>query len=297
MVAALEALLDGVIDYAGLYPPAKLDMSAAVAEYLQHLAGEEQILVNRFICPISGLGEFSEAFRALDSDAAFEISGIGTGGADLESFKKNVEADRLAIEKFENELDGQITVEGIELKIPDAPIEKIIKALNPIGDFELYVESPMDQGLSDRLHAIADAEIAGAKARTGGLDKSSFPTSRLLADFIKECLDLTLPFKLTAGLHHPIRMEDAATGGTMHGFLNVLVASALTEQNELARNEIATILEERNARMFEFDAEGLGWRGHRASIEAIDSMRTLFVGFGSCSVIEPRDDLMRLGLW
>lgn len=297
MVAALESLLDGVIDYAGLYPPAKLDMAAAVREYLDHLAGDESILVNRFICPTNRLSEFQEAFRAYESDAAFELSVIATGGADIEALKRGIDQDRRAIEDFENALDGQLAVESIELKIPDAPIDKIIRTLNPIADFELYLESPLDDGLHDRLHAIADAEIAGAKARTGGLERSAFPTSKALADFLKECLDLGLPFKLTAGLHHPVRVDDPSTGGVMHGFLNVLVASALAEEHQLSRNEIAAILEERNARKFEFDAEQISYNGNHAGMDAIDSMRTLFVGFGSCSVREPEEDLMKLGLW
>jgi len=297
MVASLEALLDGVIDYAGLFPPAKLDMEPALREYLAHLAGEEQILVNRFICPIGRLGEFSEALRALETDAAFEISAIGTGGDDATSLKRSIEEDRMAIENFENELDGQVTVESIELKIPDAPIDKVLKSLNPIADFELYLESPLDGGLPDRLHAIADSELAGAKARTGGLDRQSFPPSRVVADFIKECLDLNLPFKLTAGLHHPFRVDDPSTGGVMHGFLNVLVGAALAESNDLSRADFTSLLEERNPRMFEFDEEGLAWKGRRAGLESIDSLRTLFVGFGSCSVKEPMDDLLRLGLW
>jgi len=297
MVASLDALLDGVIDYAGLFPPAKLDMGPAVEEYLDHLEGDEQVLVNRFICPVARLSEFSEALQASGSDVAFELTAIGTGGGDVEAFKKACAEDREAIERFEAGLDGQVTVESIERKIPDAPIDRIAKAAGPLAEFELYFESPFDAGLSDRLHALADLEIAGAKARTGGLDKAAFPAPAVLAGFIKECLDLNVPFKLTAGLHHPFRTNDPATGGVMHGFLNVLVGAALVEAAELSRKELTTILEERNPRAFEFDAEGLAWRSQRASIEAIDSMRTLLVGFGSCSVKEPVDDLLRLGLW
>lgn len=297
MVGSLEALLDGVIDYAGLFPPAKLDMEPALREYLAHLEGEEQILVNRFICPMSRLSEFRDSLRAIGTDAAFEISAIGTGGGDLEAFKKAVEEDRHAIEKFEEEMDGQVTVESIELRIPDAPIGKILKSLNPIADFELYLESPLDDGLNDRLHAIADSELSGAKARTGGVERSAFPNTRTVANFIKECLDLNLPFKLTAGLHHPVRVDDPVTGGVMHGFLNVLVGTALTEENDLSRAELAALLEERNVRIFEFDDDSIAWKGHRAGLETIDTIRSLFVGFGSCSVQEPMDDLKRLGLW
>src|SRR5262249_31795117 len=56
--ASLRALLTGLVDYAGLFPPAKLDMARAVAKYAQHRAGPHAYAISRFICPVSRLGEF-----------------------------------------------------------------------------------------------------------------------------------------------------------------------------------------------------------------------------------------------
>lgn len=297
MIGSLGALLDGVIDYAGLFPPAKLDMNDAVREYLRHLDSDEHVLVSRFICPVGRLNEFAETLRATGTELGFEMSVIGSGGTDLDSFKKGCEADREAIDRFETALDGQVSVESIEVRVPDAPIDKIARAASAITDFELYFELPWDDAMNDRLHTLADLEIACAKARTGGLEKSAFPSPSALAGFIKECMDVNVPFKLTAGLHHPMRIDDPTTGGVMHGFLNVLVGAALVEELELSRKELASVLEERNPRVFEFQDDAIFWKGQRVSVDSIDNMRTLFVGFGSCSVTEPMDDLKRLGLW
>ena len=79
------------------------------------------------------------------------------------------------------------------------------------------------------------------KFRTGGLAAELFPTPVELAAVICACRDRDLPFKLTAGLHHAVRHTDPETGFTHHGFLNVLVATALAvEDGEVA--EVAEAL-------------------------------------------------------
>ena len=47
--------MDGLIDYAGLFPPAKLPLNEAISEYISHLKDEEKWMLGRFIIPISKL--------------------------------------------------------------------------------------------------------------------------------------------------------------------------------------------------------------------------------------------------
>lgn len=286
MDAALEALLDGVIDFAGLFPPAALPMADAVDEYLDHIDGEEALLVNRFVCPASRLAELSEN---LDTDAEFSVTVIGSGLDQLDQ-------DRGAMNAFAEQWGEQVVIEGYETRPHGDPVATL-RAIRPITNLDCYVEVPLDNTLNTWLEELAKSELVAAKLRTGGLTKESFPSTEQLANFIGECLDLNLAFKLTAGLHHPVRHLDPTTGGMMHGFLNVLVATALAEQHDLSRREIARILDERDARAFEVTPTEVGWRGEMAGLPAIDSMRTLFAGFGSCSVTEPVEDLRALGLW
>ena len=82
----------------------------------------------------------------------------------------------------------------------------------------------------------------------------------------------------------------------MHGFLNVLSATALLEPNDLSRQEMETILECEDPAQFVFDDEGLKFREWTADLDDIDSARDLFIGFGSCSIEEPLSDLKALGL-
>ena len=64
------ALLSGLVDYAGLFPPASLDMPSAVRNYDAYRRGPHAWMLGRLIVPASRLGEF-EAVRA----------GLAVGGA------------------------------------------------------------------------------------------------------------------------------------------------------------------------------------------------------------------------
>lgn len=289
MDPALETLLDGAIDYAGLFPPAKLDMEPAVREYLAHLNGPESLLVNRFVCPASRLRELGDVLGRVDPDEQFGITVIGSG-VDV------VENDLEAMRAFSQRFGEDFEIEGFEVKA-NRDIAGSVRAIQRLANLDLFLEVPLDANTTDALHIIAGSESASAKARTGGLDPDAFPPPALLANFLRECLDLNLPFKLTAGLHHPIRRRDPATGGVMHGFLNVLIALALAEEHDLTRAEITAILEEESARNFVVEPSEVGHRDMRAGLDAIDAVRTLFAGFGSCSVSEPVQDLRDLGLW
>jgi len=105
-----------------------------------------------------------------------------------------------------------------------------------------------------------------------------------------------VPLKFTAGLHHPLRRPDPATGATMHGFVNVFAAAALGRLHGLDVGTLTEIVSDAAAGSFAFDADGLRWRDLRAPTAVLEeTRRAVAVSFGSCSFDEPRDDLRALG--
>ena len=136
-----------------------------------------------------------------------------------------------------------------------------------------------------------------AKLRTGGVTADLIPGADEVARFLEACARAGVPFKATAGLHHPFRSRRRLTyapdspEAVMHGFLNVFLAAALAAEGVPA-GELADLLREEDPAAFRFGAEGAAWRGRsiaRARLEAV--RRELAVGFGSCSFEEPRQDL------
>src|SRR5688500_19546105 len=93
MHASLARLLHGAIDYAGLFPPAKLNMRDAVDEYVDLVSSEDSWIVSRFICPASRLMELERELARAEIPDCVPLAVVGTGGADIRSFQSGLESD------------------------------------------------------------------------------------------------------------------------------------------------------------------------------------------------------------
>jgi hypothetical protein len=148
-------------------------------------------------------------------------------------------------------------------------------ASDTVSQAEVYVERPIGD-----LAWLGELDGRRAKVRCGG---KSTPSVDELATFIRRCRELGIAFKATAGLHHAVRR------GGEHGFLNLLAASVLGFEE--------AVLADEDPAAFRLTPERFSWRGQGRGPEEIARVRReLFVGFGSCSVQEPVDDLTAMGV-
>ena len=295
----VRALLEGLIDYAGLFPPAKLDMRPAVENYAAYLAGADAWALGRFVVPLSRLDELEGAASSLlprtPETAPWRLSVLG--GSDP---AHDAEAIFAFNERHAHNAAGRAVIDMLEAKASD--IDSLTRVARSVpGGVEAYVEVPITGDAADLLAALA-ALGARAKVRTGGVTPEAFPAPRELARFIRLAADQGVPFKATAGLHHPIRAEYPLTyeagsaRGTMYGYLNVFLAAAFAQEG-LSIAEIEEVLEERDPSAFAFEDAGVRWRGRFAGGESIAALRTrVALSFGSCSFTEPVGELRALGL-
>ena len=130
----------------------------------------------------------------------------------------------------------------------------------------------------------------------------AIPDPAALARFLVACARAGVPFKATAGLHHPVRAEQPLTYGKdapsamMHGFLNVFAAAALARAGAAAA-DVESVLREQTPHAFRFEPDGLRWREHLLPTGTLaESRRSFASSFGSCSFAEPVADLRALGV-
>lgn len=292
MTPTLATVLDGLFDYAGLFPPAALPMEEAFQEYVRHVGNpDEAWVVDCFVCPVAWLPELLKL--PARRTEPIDVTVLGTSIEGLRQDERGVEA-------FLEAAAGRFSVASYEVKIgPTVPDVGALRKLGRSELFELvYLEVPWSEAMEDSLVAIAecDQDRLCAKARTGGLEPAAFPSSDALAAFLKACNDLDLAYKLTAGLHHPIRRFDDGLQAWMHGFLNVAAAGALGFEHDLTRSEMATILEITEREALSFGETTLRVGSWEIGVDGLDDYRGLFLAIGSCSIREPLDDLDALGL-
>jgi hypothetical protein len=316
MVAGLRALLAGVIDYAGLFPPASLPLEQAFANYIRYRQSSDSWMLGRFVCPAARLPELRPLVAALDPKTGLiPLTVLGQGGKALRDFVAVVCGDLKQMLTFRQECGGHASIEVLDLRLPNEFAEpermKDLRSLLPGPRAVLRKEGlsleatffEIDSGSDwrDRLDLLvrtlneANGQL-GFKLRCGGQTAAAFPSAEDVAFAITACRESQVPLKFTAGLHHPHRHFDASVQTTMHGFLNVFGAAVLAHAHCFDRNQLQTILLDEQPSNFHFSEDGFQWRDQHATVVQIEAARRYVVSFGSCSFDEPVADLHRLGL-
>jgi len=288
---ALHILLASLVDYAGLFPPASLEMKHAVANFARYREGEYAWMLGRFIVPAARLSEFEAVLPGARRGAGWHISAL-IGPDAVEEIK--------AITDFNRRHTGSAAVDSIETKVNTLKEIEHARAIVP-DSLLTYFEIPGDVDPRPFLSAV-HAVRARAKIRTGGLKPDMFPSSEQVVRFLLACVDARVPFKATAGLHHPVRCvrpltyDKDAPKGTMHGFLNVFMTAAFALAG-MPEPQLMEVLDESDPAAFKFDAKGANWREQRLdNTHLLECRAGLAMSFGSCSVEEPIDDLRSMNL-
>lgn len=296
-----SALLRDLIDYAGLFPPASLNMVSAVTGYDEYLQSEWKWVLGRFIVPVARLEEFKEALAGLET---LKTRNGFTNWRLSALLGAEVVDDMARVRTFNTrEADSRSArrsaIESLEMKVSTPDEIKQVSGIAPAG-IKVYLELPP----SGRDECIAMIAKCGhrAKIRTGGETADKFPAPERVVEFIRLCAAAKVPFKATAGLHHPLRSVHRLTdqtdspSGIMHGFLNVFLAACFVWSG-MDSTLAAELLQEQSAGAFRFDEDHVDWRGHRLDVREIVAARRKFaVSFGSCSFTEPIGDLRALNL-
>jgi len=296
---SLRTLVAGLVDYAGLFPPAALTMEPTVKNYDAYRRGENSWLLARLVMPVARLGEFEAAIEKLQPSCT-----------DFRAWKltspvgPNVAADVVKILEFNQrhapaEKDG-FTIESVEMRAANA--QEIRAAASQIPkSLQVYFEIPLSNTLEESLGAIAELG-ARAKVRTGGESPEMFPSGADLAHFFSLCAKKGVAFKASAGLHRPVRGSQRYTykpdsaSGIMHGFLNVFLTASFVREGT-NEHDATELLAEQSPAAFAWDEKGVAWRGHCIGNKQLAVARKLFcLTVGSCSFQEPTDNLKALGL-
>jgi hypothetical protein len=294
-MSAIQTLLREAIDYAGLFPPAGLDMERALANYVEYGTGPLSWALGRFVVPVSRLAELEAAmqrFPHTPEDQPWRFAALlGTDpGSELEQ-----------LDAFNRRhAKAGATVDTVEVKATsEAGVEEIMRRVP--ASLQAYIEVPIDSDPSGLIATIGQRE-GHAKVRTGGVTQDAFPRAADLLRFVQVCVRAGVPFKATAGLHHPLRGEYRLTyapdspRASMFGFLNLFLTVAFLRAG-MGATEAARLLEEESPEAFQADDGAISWRGHRLDLKSLSDARRLgMISFGSCSFLEPIEDLEALHL-
>lgn len=272
----LQDLVAGLCDDAAIFPPGNLPLTQAVPAHREHLASDHAGLVGPFIVSAAVLGDLAGLVEAGET---FEVA--------LTVPDPRKVADALAT------ADGipGLRVVALEVAVPDEldaadVLPTLTEAVADREGLDVFVELPRDPRRPSLVEALSGTPFR-AKLRTGGVRADLYPDERELAEAVVALVDAGLQFKATAGLHHALRNTDPTTKFEQHGFLNLLVATDVAQRGGDV-TAVEAVLAERDPQLV------ASWL--EAAADRAEEIRGAFRSFGTCSVVEPRDEMAELGL-
>ena len=316
-VKSLESLLKSIIDYAGLFPPASLNLDEAFTNYTKYQKDEYNWMLSNFIIPAKKLDDLSNLLQNSDT-GSFPCSILGSSGDTPDIFLINMKSDLDNWRKF-LDTNEKATGKVYEVKLPEEVIlshdsNEVARFIELVSDdigetignevtlfFEGILKDDWKKNVGTVLEGIKAHNLnynnTGYKLRTGGVEASAFPSPEQVAYVIHQCLTHQIPMKCTAGLHHPVRHFNEEVNTKMHGFLNIFGAGAIAVRHNVSEHEMVKVLNEENPAAFHFTEESFKWDNYEVSNEDIKQSRdALLISYGSCSFTEPIEDLQNLNL-
>ncbi|MEZ6093765.1 MAG: hypothetical protein R3C03_05945 [Pirellulaceae bacterium] len=294
----MQPLLKGIVDYAGLFPPAQLDMQTATQNFAQYRASDDDWILGRFVVPLARLSEFESAATAIAGQEVWPLSVLVSGPTgNGETFHEALKQ----ITEF-NSRQNIFLIDSVETKLDDVNATQNVANSELPTSIRFFWEVANVPNIQESVKVIAAFRgNHAAKIRTGSVNADQIPSAKIVAEFIFACVQNGTPFKATAGLHHPLRgdyrltYEEDSKCGTMFGFLNVFVAALCAHNHRLQVEQIADILQSNEPQKFVVSADETGWGEWTVDTSTVAKLRDSFcISFGSCSFREPVDEFNEL---
>jgi hypothetical protein len=306
--SAMRVLFEGLIDYAGLYPPAALGLSESVANYRSYVHGNDNWMVARFICGTVHAAQFTDELQV----------GFHAGSPlDVSLVTRDPVQD---VPRILAELPASVRIGAVEVALTSgksageqiASHREFFNRLTDRGrDVSIFYELSLSEAWDEEFLRLADAlggevpthseRTIGCKLRCGGLEAHLIPSPERLGSALYACADRSIPVKFTAGLHQPFRHkphagETGSVGVPMHGYFNLYWAAMAANLKALRADEVVAIVAEMDSCSPAVESDSVEWLGIRLSSEEIRNVRSSKVlSFGSCSFDEPVSAARQLG--
>jgi len=273
----------GLIDFAGLFPPAVLDMHSAARKYLEYGRSSYRHALGKLILKLEQFPYLWDA--AGDYVRGMPLSVIASPESDWDDLRRLLDKG-YAVKAVEiQSADGAGEMERLIAKVPEGLL--------------IYFEVPVCGTGGQMLAAIAGTG-ARVKLRLGGTVAEAFPSPQAVAQMLAELAHRRMIFKATAGLHHAVRGRYALTyaadspTAVMHGFMNLACAAAVLYFGGEVE-EAVEVLEEEWRGAWQVSPEAIAWQQNSWNGDELREVRQkFFAGFGSCSFEEPMRELEAL---
>jgi hypothetical protein len=302
-----QAFFSGLIDYAGLFPPAALPLPNALENFNQYQHSPlENWILGQFILLPAHLDELLDKAELILPSFHKQIQlSLATKApfTDFARFSPPLAQykDALRVKSLEIVIDQTVPVKEFVSSVIDLSATFHQGGRTP----SLFFEAPPSPNWEETtLHVLDEITThlssgfngMGFKLRCGG-SRTLIPSPQRIAFVLRECARRSIPIKFTAGLHQPFCHVSTSDPAVIewHGFCNLFFASLLAYREETAEQQLLKVLTQNGSTAPLFLDDTIEWLGHSISAIEIAQLRsTRVTSFGSCSFTEPIEEARKL---
>ena len=283
----MTAALAGLVDYAGLFPPAGLPLDVVIDQYGRYRIGRHAWMLGRLVVPADRLADAeAAASRAGASvDEPWRVSALVGTAAQSEAIAATMIAD--------HRRPRSVRVEAVEAVAGSA--DEIARLARRVAE---RIRALRRDSRRPRSGVADGGPVGGWLVREDPgwrRHARSLPyAAAQLARFLVRARDAGVPMKATAGLHHALRgdyrltYEADSAKATMHGFVNLVLAATLLAAGKIDEALADACLDDDRPEAFKLSGRAGAWlNGVVTYSELSHARRSLLRSVGSCSFDEP----------
>ena len=117
---SIKLLCNNIIDYAGTFPPASLDLRSSFLNYCKYLDSNEKWMLSKFIVPAKKLNELAVIIENEKQTlkGKIQLSILGGSNVVLKDFFDNLKIDINNISAFLSKYGSDLIADTYEVRIP-----------------------------------------------------------------------------------------------------------------------------------------------------------------------------------
>src|SRR5438477_9579603 len=146
---SLRALLNRLIDYAGMFPPCSLELGPSLKNQAEYVRSTDSWMLSTFVLPIAKFGDAAESILQFDKHHPLRVSALGAKTEKAADFLAEIRNAAETIRSFQKQHVDRVSVVQLEMFAPaDIDLAKFNEAAALLADLKLQMfwETPVESG-------------------------------------------------------------------------------------------------------------------------------------------------------
>src|SRR5437763_5490755 len=146
IAVSLRGLLARSIDYAGMFPPCRLELEPALKNQAEYLRTADAWMLSGFVLPVEQFGAAKQLLAEFDPLHPLQVSALGPKTENAAAFREALAKTDAAIRSLSGRNVDLVSVSQLEMFLPDGVDLRLLdEAGSSLGTWPTPSEAPPDR--------------------------------------------------------------------------------------------------------------------------------------------------------